>query len=167
MVLKFSWIPPREFLKNSWTLAQASLWKWISLCKTIIISWLGDFFFLFFFLFVFTLQMAEGITSKRQEYRLFQYFFIRAYKASRDKYVISIKDFLSLHCPFRSPEAMPQFPHLRCTLKSSERCLTLGLLIYESSSFPIHYAEGAYFFLFHKENFFVHCEARKRVVEGK
>lgn len=32
----------------------------------------------------------------------------------------------------------------------------LSLLIYKSNSFSIHCLEGAYFFLFHKEDFFFH-----------
>ena len=39
---------------------------------------------------------------------------------------------------------------------------TLDLLIYKSNSFSIHCLEGAYFFLFHKEDFFFHCRRRKK-----
>lgn len=84
--------------------------------------------------------------------------------------------FLAL--PLHIAKATPQSPRLHCTLQSSERCLTLYLLIYESNSFSIHYSEGTYFFLFHKENFFVHywiivqkgqllSESASLVVEGE
>jgi hypothetical protein len=39
---------------------------------------------------------------------------------------------------------------------------TLSLLIYKSNSFSIHCLEGAYLFLFHEEDFFVHCGGRKK-----
>lgn len=38
----------------------------------------------------------------------------------------------------------------------------LGLLIYKSNSFSVHCLKGAYFFLFHKEDFCFHYRRRKK-----
>lgn len=80
----------------------------------------------------------------------------------------NMKNFLSLHCfpsQWLSNHRRQWFRAIsssfitRCRILN--QCPALSLLIYKSNSFSIHCLEGAYLFLFHKEDFFSHCRRRK------
>jgi len=81
----------------------------------------------------------------------------------------NMKNLFSLHCfpsQWPSNHRRQWFHAISSSFITRCRFLnqypTLDLLIYKSNSFSIHCLEGAYFFLFHKEDFFFHCRRRKK-----
>lgn len=163
--LPFLWKSRRNRLE---TLAQVSLWK---MFFQYIKQWL-----FFSNVAVFLISNSGGKHHQETIVQAILIYFITGYKnIQKDKEMgcndlcPNMKNFLLLHCFLHNGLQITggrdavSFPLL--LLHAAEflnRYPALSLLIYKSNAFSIHCSEGAYFFLFHKEDFCSHYRRRKK-----